>query len=278
MKITRMKLNQLVLMAGLSLSTLFFSSCDKENIVPVTPGTPTTGTPPANPTNPPTNNTPLPPVTQGSLVKQFDTQVYRYDAQNRLVELSSSSQNDIGYVVEYENDKPVKLTYRNGNHLLYTYEGDKVVEAVQYTPDNKVTFRFAFEYDEDRLVKETTVTYLDSEQGHLSIKEYFYDAQDNMTDLVITWSPTNSPDDMRGPSTIKWGDYDDKPNPVPYANMFFYLPGVKLYQNNPGFRAPGEHKERYTYTYHASGMPKDRTLRLEEHPHLPPFTEAYIYQ
>jgi hypothetical protein len=262
-----------MLLAGLLMSSFMLTSCEEEPVLPVGPGKPSTGTPPN--TTPPTNT---PPVTNSSLLQLFEGHRYKYDAQNRLIELSFTYQDDIGYTVLYEHDKPVRLNYRNGNNLLYTYAGDKVVEAVQYTPDNQEAFRFIFAYSGDRLVKETTLTYLYNASPHLSIKDYVYDANGNLTDVVITWSPSNSPDDMRGPNIVKFGDYDTKINPVPYANMFFYLPGIKLHTNNPGFRdVGGFSRSLYTYTYHASGMPAQRELKVREHPELPPIVERYTY-
>ncbi|WP_155800947.1 hypothetical protein [Pontibacter sp. BAB1700] len=271
MKSSSVKHHLFLLLAGFGFSLLTLTSCEHEDVLPAAPAKPSTGTPT---TTPPTTT---PPVTANSLLQQFDTQRYKYDAQNRLIELSFTNQGDIGYTVAYENDKPVRLNYRNGNHLLYTYAGEKVVEAVQYTPDNKVVFRFLFEYSGDKLVKETTLTYLSNEKGHLSIKDYVYDANSNLTEIVITWSPSNSPDDMRGPGVVKFGNYDNKINPVPYANMFFYLPDVKLHRNNPGFRDPGINKTLYTYTYHASGMPVKRSTQIQDYPELPPAVEEYSY-
>lgn len=268
-----MKPKQLLLLAGLSLSALMFSSCDKEDVLPTTPTTPTT--PPTNPTTP-QNPTP-PPVTTNSLLKQFGTDVFRYDAQNRLVEVSYTFQADLGYTVVYEGDRPVRLNFKNGEYLLYTYKGDKVEKAVVYLADHQKKFDYTFAYNGDKLSKQTTITYLSPTWEKTSIIDFKYDANGNLTEQVITWWLSDSPDVLRGPSIIRWGNYDNKPNPMPYVESFFYLPGVKVSNNNPGFRDPGMNKELYTYTYHTSGMPKDRTMKLEPHPELPSHTVTYAY-
>ncbi|MCX2740726.1 hypothetical protein [Pontibacter anaerobius] len=277
MKNIAMKPFQSMLLAGLCLSAVAFSSCDREDVIPAKPAT---GTPPpakpTTPNTPPPTNTP-PPVTNNSLLKQFDTRIYTYDTQSRLVELSYTNQADIGYKVVYEGDRPVRLDFKNGEYLLYTYKGDKVDKAVVYSTNNQKRLAFTFAYSGDKLVKETLVMTLGPGWEKTSISDFKYDANGNLTESVVFWWLSDSPDVMRGPSIVKWGNYDNKPNPSPHAEFFYYLPGVKMFNNNPGFRDPGINKELYTYTYHASGMPKQRTVQLENHPELPPYTESYTY-
>ena len=265
-------LNRYVLLAGFSLSVLTFSSCDKEDILPAAPDLPTTPTTP-QPDTPPANPTP-PPVTTNSLLKQLGTKHFRYDAQNRLVELSYSDQAHLGYTVGYEGNKPVRLNFKTGgNYLIYTYEGDKVVEAVRYYGENLVNYRYKLEYSGNKLVKKTTMSYARSSEGILGIEAYRYDANGNLTEISVAWSTSNKPEDMGRPMVIRWGSYDSKPNPAPYAESDLYLPGVKLFENNPGYRD----EELFTYTYHESGMPKQRSTRLQSHPNVPPFVTTYSY-
>lgn len=279
-----MKFNQLLLLAGLSLSVVL-SSCEKEDIMPAiknpTDGPTTPGSGPTSPgggTTNPGGGTTTPPVTTNSLVKQFDTDIFEYDAQNRLVEVSYTFQADLGYAVVYESNKAIRLNYKNGDYALYSHDGDKVVKAVVYAPDNSVKFDYTLSYSGDRVVKLTTISYVGapSGSGHLSIIDYKYDTKGNLTEQVLVWSPSNSPDDMRGPTVIKWGAYDNNPNPIPFTLHNLYIPGVKVSTNNPGFREL-HGKELYTYTYHASGMPNERTLRLESNPELQPYTVKYTY-
>ncbi|MEJ8801980.1 hypothetical protein [Pontibacter sp. H249] len=273
MKPITMKPNQILLIAGLSMSALLFTACDKEDILPNTPAGPSTGAPaPSTPQAP----TP-PPVTTSNVLKQFGTDIFKYDAQNRLVEVSYTFQADLGYTVVYEGNRPARLNFKNGEYLLYTYNNDKVEKAIVYFTDHQKKFDYTFAYNGDKLVKQTTITYLGPNWEKTSISDFKYDASGNLTEQVIKWWLSDQPDVMRGPSTIKWGNYDNKPNPLPYALSSLYLPGVKLHTNNPGFRDPGLNKELYTYTYHASGMPKDRTLKLEPYPEQPAYTETYNY-
>ncbi|GAA4435765.1 hypothetical protein GCM10023188_28030 [Pontibacter saemangeumensis] len=274
MKNIAMKLHQLVLFAGLSLSAFTFSSCDKEDILPAAPGTPSTGSPsPSQPTPPATPTTP--PITTNSLLKQLGTKTMTYDTQNRLVEVSYTDQPTLGYTVVYEGAKPVRLNFKGSdNFLRYTYEGDKVVEAVRYYGENQVNYRYSFEYSGDKLVKKTTMSYARSDGGKLGIAEYKYDANGNLAELAQAWSTDNSIEGLGTPTVIRWGDYDSKPNPMPYAESEVYLPGVRLFENNPGFR---DH-ELYSYTYHASGMPKQRNTKLKSNPYVQDFIETYVYQ
>lgn len=265
-----MKPNQIVLLAGLCLATFTFTSCDKEDVLPNTTEVPSTDSPstptPGSPTTPP-------PVTANSLLKQLGVKNYKYDSQNRLIELSYANQNYLGYTIVYEGDKPVRMNFKNGGYLLYTYQGDKVAEAVQYYGEGLVNYRHAFEYSGDKLVKKTTLSYAQSNEGRLYITEYVYDANGNLTDLIQAWSTSNRAEDLGQPITIKWGNYDNKPNPDLFANSDLYLPGVKLFQNNPGFK----NDEIYSYIYHDSGMPKIRYTKLQAYPHMQSVADHYAY-
>ncbi|WP_439882320.1 hypothetical protein ACSX1A_03965 [Pontibacter sp. MBLB2868] len=273
-----MSAKRLFLIAGLSLSVITFSSCTKEEVLPASTGIPTTGNPSTPPpvTPPPTNQTP-PPVSNSSMLKQMGTRVFKYDTQNRLTEVDYTDQITLGYTVVYEGDKPAKLIFKNGNYLLYTYSGDKVVEAVRYYRENKVNYRYTFAYTGDKLVKMTTLSYATSDEGRLGITEYKYNASGNMTELATSWSTSNRIQDLGPASIIRWGSFDSNPNPVPFAESSYYLPGVKLFSNNPGFRDAGSGKEFYTYAYHSSGMPVERSTRLEAYPGAGPFIERYAY-
>lgn len=264
---------KIVLLAGLCMSAFTLTSCEKEDILPA-PATQGPGKP-TNPTNP---TTPTSPVTSTSLVKQFGLQTYRYDAQKRLVEVVFMDVTPhAGYTISYEGDKPVRLDFKHGHYLLYTYSGDKVVRARQYDAAHVLQFDHAFEYSGNLLTKKTTITYSGIPTGHLSIIDYKYDANGNLTEQVITWSPSNSPDDMRGPRSVYFGNYDTKINPLPFAENFIYLPGIKYSTNNPGFRDPGTNRQFFIYTYHESGMPKTRTFTIEGEPDFQPYTDMFSY-
>lgn len=264
------------LLAGLCLFVVMLTSCDQEEVLPAAPGKPTTGTPSTTPPTgpkPPANQTP-PPVTTSSLLKQFGTRMFRYDAQNRLVELSYTDQQTHGYTVVYEGNRPVRLNFKGGSHyLLYTYTGDKVTEAITYSGTHQPIYHYTYTYSGDRLVKESNITYATSAEGRLHIIDYTYDANGNLTELVQAWSTSKRVEDLGQPVSIRWGNYDNKPNPLPYIQSTIFLPGVKLFQNNPGFRG----EELYSYAYHESGMPAQRYTKLQAYPHVPPFVERYTY-
>jgi hypothetical protein len=56
------------------------------------------------------------------------------------------------------------------------------------------------------------------------------------------------------------------------------LPGIKLFENNPGFRDTGSGREFCTYVYHSSGLPDEKYPKLETHPHVYPFITQYKYK
>lgn len=265
----------IVLLAGFGFSLLMLTSCEKEAIMPAAPGKPSTGTPTTTPptTSPPTNQE-QPPVTTNSLLKQLGTRMFRYDGQNRLVELSYTDHLTYGYTVIWEGNKPVRLNFKGGEHyLLYTYEGDKVTEAITYSRDHQPIYHYTYAYKDDRLVREANISYATSAEGKLHIIEYKYDVRGNLTELVQAWSTSSKVEDLGRPVTINWGGYDSNPNPLPYIQSTMFLPGVKLFQNNPGSRD----EEIYTYSYHESGMPKQRFTKLKSYPHVPAMSESYTY-
>ncbi len=274
-----------MLAAGLSLSLLTLTSCEEEEVLPSVPGVPSTGTPPttppanpAPPANPTPPATPAPPVTTNSLLTQLGTKVLKYDAQNRLVEVSYTDQQTHGYTVVYEGNKAVRLNFRSGGYLLYTYEGDKVVAAARYYGDNLVNYRYAFEYSGDKLVKQKQWSYAVSDAGFLTVNAYSYDANGNLTSILVSAAASGQEADLARSYQITWGGYDAKPNPMPFAESTIFLPGVKLFANNPGYRDSGSSKELFSYLYHESGMPDKRYTRLEGYPHVPAFTDTYTYQ
>ncbi|WP_299707957.1 hypothetical protein [uncultured Pontibacter sp.] len=279
-----MKPNQLLMLAGLSMSALLFS-CDREDVLPGKLSNPSTGTPPPAgntppPTTPPANDPPAtpPPVTSNSLLTEMGERQFVYDTQNRLVEVKYSQQPALGYNIVYDGNKPVRINLKTGGWMLYTYNGDKVSEIVSYYGDNLVNYRYNLEYSGNLLVKKTSMSYARYDEGQLHIEEFKYDASGNMTEYASRWSSSNRYEDLSSPSIIRWGNYDKQPNPMPYIEFGFYLPGIKWSTNNPGYRDTGGGKEFYTYVYHDSGMPQQRYTKLEAFPWVGAFIEKYSYQ
>lgn len=265
----------IVLLAGVGFSLLTLTSCEEEMVLPATPSKPSTGTPTTTPPDTPPANQDQPPVTSTSLLKQFGTRVFRYDDQKRLVELSYTDQQTHGYTVIWEGNKPVRLNFKGGEHyLLYAYEGDNVIEAVTYSRDHQPIYRYTYTYNGDQLVREANISYATSAEGRLHVIDYKYDVRGNLTELVQAWSTSSKAEDLSAPVTISWGGYDNNPNPLPYIQSTMFLPGVKLFQNNPGFR----NDEIYNYTYHESGMPKQRYAKVQSYPNVPAIGESYTYE
>ncbi|MBC5773032.1 hypothetical protein H8S95_03065 [Pontibacter sp. KCTC 32443] len=286
-------------MAGVGLS-VFLTSCDKEDVLPVIDTPPATGTPgggtgsgtppatppatpPVTPTPPPTSpttppvTTPPAPVTASSLLKQLGSRQFKYDAQNRLVEVAYLQQEYLGFKVVYEGDRPVRLNKNTGGWVIYTYEGDKVVEATSYYGEGLVNYWYKFEYSGNLLVKKTSISYARSDEGQLGVATYKYDANGNIIEYAVRWSTNSQEANLSNPSYIRWGSYDSQPNPEPYISDGIYLPGVKWSVNNPGYRDPGYGKEIFSYIRHDSGMPMKRYTKLEAYPHVQPSTDEYSY-
>ena len=282
-----MKTKYLFLTAALGL-TVTLSSCEKEDILPevvATPSSPATTPPPASPgtTTPPPATTPSPGTQPqagaGNLLTRMGERSFTYDAQGRLVGLSYHSSPTLGYSIVYDGDKPTRLNYNTGAYLLYTYSGDKVTSAVMYGTTGLVVHRYTFEYAGDKLVKETDMSYTRSDAGQLGIIEYDYDANKNLTKITTTWSTSNRVEDMGRSSVITFGSYDNQKHPESFiASGMYYLPGVKLFKNNPGYRDPGYGKEFFSYSFNDKGYPVNRYTRLEAYPHVQPFVDSYEYK
>ncbi|AHM62982.1 hypothetical protein D770_23685 [Flammeovirgaceae bacterium 311] len=278
-------------MAGLTMSFLF-TSCEKEDITPVRTETPAAdpadgggngGNTGGGTTTPPNNGggTTTPPAKPAPAADALLTRAgmvsWGYDEAGRLNYYDSYQLND-DYKVIYEGDKAVRMEFSTGHYLVYEWEGSKVTAAKTYTPDGLEIRWYKFEYSGDKLVKKINSSwYPDYTRGWLSVTEFSYDAAGNLVQLNIRHAQSDKMEDLGQPSIITWGDYDDKLNPRPYAESELYLPGVKLFVNNPGFRDVGT-KELYTYTYHESGLPQQRFDKVQGYEHVPAIANLYEYQ
>jgi hypothetical protein len=290
-----MNASKLLLLAGLS-TTLFFSSCEKEEVNPVRTETPEPGTtdggdngnngggtttPPNNGGGTPGNGGSMPPVVNSPAADAMVTRVgmtaWGYDAQKRLNFYDSYNSND-DYRVIYEGDKAVRMEFATGHYLVYEWEGGKVTGAKTYAPEGMEISWFRFEYSGDKLEKKIKSSwYPNYTRGWLTVSEYKYDSRGNLSQATIRHAQSNKFEDLGQASIITWGDYDDKTNPKPFAESDLYLPGVKMFVNNPGFRNTGA-KELFTYTYHESGLPHQRFDKVEGYEHVPAISNTYEYQ
>jgi hypothetical protein len=206
------------------------------------------------------------------------TKRFAYDAQGRLSKLEYTDQNHHGYDVVYEGDKAVRLNFKAGGYLLYAYEGDRVKEAARYYGDNQVNYRYQFRYEGDKLVKESQISYARSDKGQLTVYQYSYDAQGNLTRIAVAGTEGTDEATLSAPTYITYGDYDTHENPAPFAESHIYLPGVTLFRNNPGYRESSGYRQLFTYSYGENKLPKERYEKLSTHPHLAAFVISYQYQ
>ena len=271
--------------AGLGLS-LFFTACRTDEVIPEKPTKPPVADVPSNgsgnesgseqpPTNSPNQN---PPAVAGNKLSQLGTKRFAYDAQGRLNKMDYTTENHLGYEIVYEGDKAVRLNFKSGGYLMYTYEGDQVTGAVRYYGENLVNYRYQFQYQGDKLVKESQISYARSAEGQLTVYQYSYDAQGNLVQIAVAGTTGTDEATLSAPSYITYGDYDTRENPSPYAESHVYLPGVKLFRNNPGYRESSGYRQLYTYTYADNGLPKERYEKLSTHPHMPAVLTTYQYQ
>ncbi len=289
-----MRATHIAMAAGLGLG-LFFTACRPDEPIPRKPTQPPVGQtpgsgsgngsgneqPPAqNPgQNPPAGNpNPQPPAVPGNKLAQMGTKRFTYDAQGRLSKMEYTNELYLGYEVVYEGDKAVRLNFKSGGYLLYAYEGDKVTSAVQYYGENLVNYRFQFRYEGDKLVKESRISYARSDAGQLTVYQYSYDAQGNLTRIAVAGTEGTDEATLSAPTYIGFGAYDNLENPSPYADSHIYLPGVKLFRNNPGYRELSGYRELYTYSYGENKLPKERYEKLSTHPHLAALVTSYQYQ
>jgi hypothetical protein len=206
------------------------------------------------------------------------TKSLTWDAQGRLTKMEYTNELYGGYSVVYEGEKPVRLNFQIGGYLLYTYSGDKVTEAKRYYGENLVNYHYKFGYEGDKLVRMDQISYARSDEGQLTVNRYRYDQNGNLTQIEVASSTGTDESTLSAPSYISYGDYDNRENPQPFAESYIYLPGIKLFRNNPGFRESSGYRELYTYAYQENGLPKERAGKLNTHPHVPAVVTSYRYQ
>jgi YD repeat-containing protein len=273
--------------AGLGLS-LFFTACRTDEPLPKKPTKPpVTNTPGNNSGNgsgngneqPPTG-TPgqQPPAVPGNKLSQMGTKRFAYDAQGRLSRMEYRNELYLGYEVVYKGDKAVRLNFKSGGYLVYTYEGDRVTGAVRYYGENLVNYRYQFRYEGDKLVKESQISYARSDEGQLTVYQYSYDERGNLVQIAAAGTNGTDEGTLPAPSYITYGAYDNLENPAPHAESDIYLPGVKLFRNNPGYRESSGYRELYSYAYGENKLPKERYEKLNTHPHVPAMVTSYQYQ
>jgi hypothetical protein len=280
-----MKPNSLILFTALVLSVIF-NACEKPDLLPEknhSGGDTGTGTggdngggttpPPAGGGGPIYNPSPE----ADAVLAKFEILEFTYDAQKRLLTYDDVNLRNDKYTIVYEGDKAVRLEYETGHHLIYLYEDDKVTGAIVYWEDREIK-HYQFEYSGNKMVKKISNNWSPNyNRGWLIVEEYRYDERGNLIELASAAAQSDKLEDLGPRSYISWGNYDRNPNPMPYAQSDLYLPGVKLFENNPGYRQTG-YREIFTYTYHESGLPKERYTKLDTHLHLAPFIARYQYQ
>jgi hypothetical protein len=274
-----MKATYLAMAAGLGLS-LFFTACRTDEPLPQQPTKPPVGQTPGNGNEQPPAGNPNqnPPAVPGNKLSQMGTKRFTYDAQGRLSKMEYSNELYLGYQVVYEGDKAVRLNFKSGGYLVYTYEGDRVTGAVRYYGENLVNYRYQFQYEGDKLVKESQISYARLAEGQLTVNRYSYDERGNLIQIAVAGTTGTDEGTLSAPTYITYGDYDNLENPLPYAEGHIYLPGVKLFRNNPGYREQPSYRELYTYAYGENKLPKERYEKLNTHPHVPAMVTSYQYQ
>ncbi len=278
------------MLLGLSLSlVLSLSSCNKDSIQPKPSEKPQTEVPDkqdgAGQIPPDTvgkdsvvKDTVImqPPSGTGTLLVQMGNIKLGYDAQQRIASYESYS--NMGYTVVYEGDKPTRLNFtKHSGHVIYHYDGNRVAEVVVYNGYNEVSYRYKFAYEGDKLKKETQISYVTNPNGWLIVNDYSYDSHDNLTQITVSAAQSGLEKDLKFSYDVKFGNYDNQTNPMPYVTHQFFLPGIKLYKNNPGYRITPSSKELFSYVYSDKGMPTERALRLEGYS-TPPEITRYVYQ
>ncbi len=277
-----MRTMQMILGVGVSL-LLSMASCRKDAIQPNPSERPQTETPAGDDDVPsdtvvtrPDSVVNQPPIGTGTQLIQMGDIRLSYDASQRLTSYDSYS--NLGYVIAYEGDKPVRLNFtKHSGHAVYTYTDDRVSEVTVYNGYNEVAYRYRFAYSGNKVVRETKISYVTNPNGWLVVSDYAYDSRDNLTRIVVSAAPSGLEQDLKFSYEVKLGGYDDRTNPMPYVNSYVYLSGIQLSRNNPGYRETPSSKELYSYAYSEKGLPAERSVRLEGYS-TPPAVLRYLYR
>lgn len=196
----------------------------------------------------------------GGDITRIET-LYSYD-QNRLISWS----NNAGYSkFTVSANRAIKAElYRSDDQLLATHffsydDAGRLKEALEIIPENRVDqveqSRLRYSYDID---------------GNLN-KVEFAIQQKGAADFQISYLET-------------YEVYDGKINPEPTAVMGHFLPGVRLFRQNPKqiqITRPGSNDVeiwRIQYTYNSQGYPATRVRQVELNGVLkPPIQFTYTY-
>ncbi|MDJ1506885.1 hypothetical protein QNI22_39980 [Cytophagaceae bacterium BD1B2-1] len=281
-----MKTMKVLCIAAIVFSAISFSSCKKDSII--LPDTEHSSDKPGDSESPqdtiPSDTIPqdtIPtdsgdteqPQGPGNLLSQMGTIKLSYDATYQLTGYDSYS--NIGYTIVYENGRPVRLNFtKHPSYAIYTYEGDLVSEIVTYNGYNEVSYRHHFTYANGKLIRESQRSYI---SGFLTVDDYSYDANGNLIRIAVSGAASGQESDLKFSYNVLYGNYDSQPNPMPLISSEYYLPGVKLFTNNPGYRETPSSKELYTYVYSSAGLPVERATKLEGYSHVPAAIHRYSY-
>jgi len=185
--------------------------------------------------------------------ESMNTMIYRYDIQNRLVEVESTTPNLVTTAIyHYKNDQIVLLESSHGGIRNYMYENGRVIESnwIRET----ITLKYVYEYDNFGYLSKKT-EYIDGDVN--CVLEFNNDISGN---TILSIDPCNEIT-----STL---EYDTKPNVylrIGLTNGFKKINriGLNNYTRTTKEYTTGTIITDFVYTYNSDNYPSQTKLYQE---------------
>lgn len=235
----------------------------------------------------------LPPLILEKQVKKLsasanDFQAFHYNSGKNLTGYTSQWQNSpaggisrVDYQYEYEGSKLKKMTSQAGR-VEYTYSGNQLIQADNYGNNGRKISSHHFTYDTQGRITDLIET-IDQPEEILKVKIHIsYRGDENVGRMDYFHKRVGASVFENSLSKV-FEQYDAQPNPVPSAILEHFIPGNKLFRNNPKLiRNLDQHGQaidalHLAYQYNDEGYPVTRDQQMEVNGVLKPVIR-YTYE
>jgi hypothetical protein len=184
----------------------------------------------------------------------------------------------------YENGRLTRWTNTAG-YAKFTLSAKQAIKAEIYRPDETLVATHFFTYYDDGKLREAVEVIPDNlvDEVVQSRFQYSYGIDGNLNKLEYAIQYKNVPG-FQTSYIETYEVYDGRINPEPTAVMGYFLPGVRLFAQNPRqiqVTRPGSNDVeiwRMQYTYNSQGYPVTKVRQVELNGVLKPsiqFTYSY---
>ncbi|PWU00317.1 MAG: hypothetical protein C5B52_09120 [Bacteroidetes bacterium] len=227
-------------------------------------------------------DTPEPSITDASNVLLKDVNIerlpspyftFQYDNSGFVTHVDFASKM-IGWRVQYENNRVIRMVDSNGDSLNYSYDKNQVI-SIRHTKaaSGEKTWHYEFIYYNSELLKE--IKYWSFANGStdsvLSRKvDLQYSPDNNLTEYDDFNVDANG--SLSLVARVKFTGYDNGKNVDDFYLLknffedFLYLPQIKLQRNNPALQmyegAVEDFTFEYKYSYNGDNIPVEKNANV----------------